>query len=235
MVGARAEGPGRCRRSTAAERAAARRRRGAPLAAGPPMRIERRTARRPRAAARIGAAACGPRAGVAAERRADRRRGRRCRWRPSSSCSQDREDCLRAALAGRGRAAARDRRRRRRAGEPEALRGTLRAAALPPRRATRCRPARSPCWRRARASAAGATGAQLERELGRGARRRASGAAGAGGQGARRGALALIRCRLVDRRIRRLPAAADHLALLVLAPALGADAAAAALLGGRDA
>ena len=32
----------------------------------------------------------------------------------------------------------------------------------------------------------------------------------------------LVRCHLADRRIRTLPAAADHLALLALAPALGA-------------
>jgi AcrR family transcriptional regulator len=40
----------------------------------------------------------------------------------------------------------------------------------------------------------------------------------------------LVRCHLADRRIRELGGAADHLALLALAPALGADGAAAALL-----
>jgi AcrR family transcriptional regulator len=75
-----------------------------------------------------------------------------------------------------------------------------------------------------------AYGLQLERELGAtlvaglpGRRALAAEALG--------GALwHLIRCHLVDRRIRRRPAAADELALLVLAPMLGADAAAAALL-----
>ena len=40
----------------------------------------------------------------------------------------------------------------------------------------------------------------------------------------------LVRCHLADRRIRLLPALAEHLTLLALAPALGADGAAAALL-----
>jgi len=40
----------------------------------------------------------------------------------------------------------------------------------------------------------------------------------------------LVRCHLGDRRIRRLPAAARHLTLLALAPAIGADAAADTLL-----
>ncbi len=42
----------------------------------------------------------------------------------------------------------------------------------------------------------------------------------------------LVRCHLADRRIRLLPAVADHLSLLALAPVLGADGAAAALLEG---
>jgi AcrR family transcriptional regulator len=40
----------------------------------------------------------------------------------------------------------------------------------------------------------------------------------------------LVRCHLADRRIRFLPVAAEHLTLLALAPALGAEGAAAALL-----
>lgn len=145
---------------------------------------------------------------------------------------EDCEDCLRAALAGAGEqllaiaGGAGDR-------EPEALRGTLvrllshlaanplqaRAiAVLAPSAGERCRH----------------YGRQLERELAAalvaGLPERRELAARALG-----GALwHLIRCRLVDRRIRRLGAAADDLALLVLAPALGADAAAAALLWGRD-
>ena len=42
----------------------------------------------------------------------------------------------------------------------------------------------------------------------------------------------LVRCHLADRRIRFLPSVAEHLTLLALAPVLGADGAAAALLGG---
>jgi AcrR family transcriptional regulator len=144
---------------------------------------------------------------------------------------EDREGCLRAALLDAGEqllaiAGGAD------GGEPDALRETLvrllsHLAANPLQ--ARAITVLAPCaGERCRAY-----GRELERDLG------AALVAGL----PRRGALAgealggalwhLIRCHLVDRRIRRLPAAADELALLVIAPVLGPDAAAAALAAPR--
>ena len=145
----------------------------------------------------------------------------------------DRDECLRAALAAAGErvlaitvgAAA--------AGPawPRALRGTLAALlsylAANPLQA-RALTVLAPC--------AGAEcrdyGRRLDSEL---ARLLGSGFPSDGETGGEAlvGALwHLVRCHLADRRIRFLPCVADHLALLALAPALGADGAAAALLDG---
>ncbi len=78
-----------------------------------------------------------------------------------------------------------------------------------------------------------AYGARLETELGR---RLATGL-GRGGEPAGAAVVGalwhLIRCHLADRSIRRLPAAAGSLTLFALAPALGPDGAAEALLAAR--
>lgn len=139
----------------------------------------------------------------------------------------DREGCLRAALRDAGEqllaiAGGAD------GGEPDALRRTLvsllsHLAANPLQ--ARAITVLAPCaGERCRAY-----GRELERELGAALvaglpRQRALAGEALGGA-----IWHLIRCHLVDRRIKRLPAAADELALLVLAPALGADAAATAL------
>jgi AcrR family transcriptional regulator len=115
-------------------------------------------------------------------------------------------------------------------GQPAALRDTLEAllshlAAHPlhARAVTVLAPCGGPSCRR--------YGARLEAELGG---LLATGLDGEAAGAALVGAMwHLVRCHLADRRIRRLPDAAPLLTLFALAPAVGADRAAAVLLEGR--
>jgi len=143
----------------------------------------------------------------------------------------DREACLRAAIADAGErvlaiagGAAESG-----AGQPAALRDTLAALLchlashpLDARALTMLAPASGPSCR--------SYGARLEAELGE---LLATGLGAAAAGPAVVGALwHLARCHLADRRVRRLPAAAGPLTLFALAPALGAERAAAVLLDG---
>ena len=144
----------------------------------------------------------------------------------------DRDDCMRAAIADAGerllaiaQAAAESG-----PGQPAALRETLDAMLshlvahpLHARAVTVLAPCSGPRCR--------SYGARLEAELGgllaTGLDSEAAGAAVVGAL------FHLVRCHLADRRIRRLGEATGPLTLFALAPAIGADRAAAVLLEGR--
>ncbi len=146
----------------------------------------------------------------------------------------DRDACLRVAIADAGERllAIAEGAAESGPGRPAALRETLglmlshlARAPLQARALTVLAPCGGPSCR--------AYGARLEAELGR----RLGGGAGRGAEMAGAAVVGalwhLVRCHLADRSIRRLPAAAGLLTLLALAPALGPDGAAEALLARR--